>query len=281
MVDQRAQLAVCLQPEGEGQPLFMIHPPGGIVSCYQALARHLGRDRPFYGIRARGLHGGNGPTNLEDMVAEYLRAIQSIQSHGPYYLGGWSLGGVVALEVAQQILRQNQEVGFLGFLDTTVPSGPDADSSGQEYGLDLSLEELASLGPDEQLPYLWQHVQKLGLVENDAPPEVVQQVLADLKRLFHAHVKAALAYRLQPYPGRIILFRPSDPPLKAGSKPDRGWGRFAAAVDVHFVPGRHHTMVKEPHVQILAQTMRAVLTAELESSNHAGHKEHEDTSCSL
>src|SRR5262249_43710905 len=108
------------------------------------------------------------------MAAEYLRVIQSIQSQGPYHLGGWSLGGVVALEVAQQSLRQNQEVGLLGFLDTTVPSGPDADSSGQEFGLDLSLEELGNLGPAEQLPYLWQRVQKLGLVENDAPPEVVE-----------------------------------------------------------------------------------------------------------
>jgi len=207
------------------------------------------------------------------MAAEYLRVIQSIQSQGPYHLGGWSLGGVVALEVAQQILRQNQEVGLLGFLDTTVPSGPDADSSGQEFGLDLSLEELGNLGPAEQLPYLWQRVQKLGLVENDAPPEVVEQILADLKRLFHIHVKAALAYRLQPYPGRINLFRPADPPLKAGSKPDCGWGRFAAAVDVHFVPGRHHTMVKQPHVQILAQAMRRCLTTELKNSNHKEHQE--------
>jgi thioesterase domain-containing protein len=258
-------LAVCLQPHGAGAPLFMIHPPGGIVSCYQSLAQHLEFDRPFYGIRARGLHLGNGQvpyagqTNLEDMAAEYLRAIRSIQPHGPYYLGGWSLGDVVALEIAQQMLTQDQEVAFLAFLDTAIPSGPDADSSGQEYGLDVSLEELGNLGPDQQLPYLWQHVQKLGLVENGAPHEVAEQIITDLQRRFHAHVKSAIAYGLRPYAGRITLFRPAEALVKVGAKLDRGWGTLAVAVDVHFVPGQHHTMLKEPYVQTLAQRFRSCL----------------------
>ena len=193
------------------------------------------------------------------MAGAYLRAIRNVQPSGPYHLGGWSLGGVVALEIAQQFLDMGQEVGLLAFLDTTIPSGPDADSSGQEYGLDLSLEDLGKLGPDEQLPYLWQHVQKLGLVEKDTPSEVVEQILADLKRQFHVHVQLAIDHQVRPYPGRITLFRPLAAPVKVGTSPDRGWSKFAAAVDVHFVPGLHHTMVKEPHVQILAQKLQTCL----------------------
>jgi thioesterase domain-containing protein len=246
----------------------MVHPPGGVVFCYQALARHLGRDQPFYGIRARGLYGeANLPARLEDMAAEYVAAIRQVQPEGPYHLGGWSLGGVVALEMAQQLLAQGQPVGLLAFLDTTIPSGTanqdftaGEDRSGREYGLDLTLEEVGQLGADEQLPYLFEHIRKLGLIEAHAPMGVVQQFLGDLKRLFHSHLQLAHEYALRPYPGRITLFRPLEVPVDVGPTPEhRGWGRLAGAIDVYFVPGQHHTMVNEPHVQVLAERLRACL----------------------
>jgi amino acid adenylation domain-containing protein len=260
-------LLVPLQPEGSRHPCFMVHPPGGIVVCYRALAHHMGREQPFYGIRSRGLQGEqNLPTRLEDMAAEYVAAIRKVQPEGPYHLGGWSIGGVAAFEMAQQLRAQGQSVGLLAMLDTTIPSGPanrnlveEADQSGREYGLDLTLEELRQLGPDEQLPYLWQHAQKLGLVEVNAPPQLVQQILQDLKRLFHLHVQLATDYVLRPYPGRLTLFRPSESPFTVPTTQDRGWIKLAAAVDVHFVPGQHHTMVKKPHVQVLAQQLRTCL----------------------
>jgi amino acid adenylation domain-containing protein len=263
-------LLVALQPKGTKPPCFMVHPPGGIVVCYQALALRLGDDRPFYGIRARGLHGETDlPTKLEDMASEYVAAVRSVQPEGPYYLGGWSMGGVVALEMAQQLLAQGQQVALLALLDTTIPQNAanqpyaeDAEQSAREYGLDVTLEELDRLGPDEQLPYLWNHVQKLGLVDEDTPWPVVQQILDDLKRLFHAHIQLANDYAVRPYPGRITLFRPSESPVAVSTARDRNWGRLAAAVDVHFVPGHHHSMVKEPHVQVLAEQLRSCLRQE-------------------
>jgi len=260
------EILVLLQPHGSRPPFFMVHPPGGIVVCYQPLARHLGREQPFYGIRSRGLHGEQDlPTRLEDMAAEYVAGIRRVQPAGPYHLGGWSMGGIVALEMAQQILAQGQQVGLLAFLDTTIPAGPANGSyaeesirSGQEYGLDLTLDELRQLSPDEQLPYLWQHAQKLGVIEMDTPLSLVRQVLDDLKRLFHLHVQLASDYAVRPYPGRITLFRPTDAPVAVPTSPDRGWTRLAA-VDVHFVPGQHHSMVKEPHVQGLAEQLRTSL----------------------
>jgi len=68
-------------------------------------------------------------------------------------------------------------------------------------------------------------------------------------------------YVVRPYPGRITLFRPTEAPVAAAAPPDRGWGQLAAAVDVHFVPGQHHSMVKEPHVQVLARKLHACLRA--------------------
>jgi amino acid adenylation domain-containing protein len=259
-----AKLLVPLQPEGAHAPWFMVHPPGGIVVCYQALAHRLGRERPFYGIRSRGLHGDEAlPGRMEEMAAEYVAAVREIQSRGPYHLGGWSVGGLVALEMAQQLLAHGERISVLALLDTTPPAGsdcpPEADRPGREYGLELSLEELARLGPNEQLPYLWQHALRLGLVEPGVPLQVVQQVLDDLKRLFHHHLELANAYTVKHYRGRISLFRPCDAPVAVSVLRDRGWGKLAADVDVHFVPGQHHSMVKEPHVSVLARMLKASL----------------------
>ena len=112
------------------------------------------------------------PGRMEEMAAEYVAAIREIQPHGPYLLGGWSAGGLVALEMAQQLLAAGRVDPPARPARHDAPRPPathGADTSGQEYGLDLSLEELARLGPDEQLPYLWQHALKLGLIESERP----------------------------------------------------------------------------------------------------------------
>jgi thioesterase domain-containing protein len=274
-------------------PLFLVHPPGGIVSCYQALAHHLGHDQPLYGIRARGLYGEEEPpSRLETMAREYVEAIRQFQPQGPYHLGGWSLGGVVALEMAQQLKGDGQDVGVLAFLDTTIPLGPanrryteGLDESGREYGLEMTLDELGQLDADAQLPYLWQHVQKLGLIEAETPLPLVQKLLDDLKRLFHAHVRLASEYAVRPYPGRITLFRPTEFPVDVPTPEDRGWGPLAAEVEIHHVPGQHHTMIKEPYVQTLAHHLRLCLRPAESARNgdaaprHATHRDRSGSVC--
>jgi pimeloyl-ACP methyl ester carboxylesterase len=116
---------------------------------------------------------------MEDLAADYVAAVREIQPQGPYQLGGWSAGGLIALEMAQQLRDQGQQIELLALLDTTPPEDPDnvpgQHGSDREYGLDLSLQELAQLGPDEQIPYLWQHSLKLGLVEPGVPLELAEQ----------------------------------------------------------------------------------------------------------
>ena len=94
-----------------------------------------------------------------------------------------------------------------------------------EYGLDLSLEELSRLGPDEQLPYLWQHALKLGLIDSGVPMEFAHQVLDDLKRIFHHHMVLTDHYVVRPYPGRVTLFRPSDAPVRRPDVARPGLGK--------------------------------------------------------
>jgi amino acid adenylation domain-containing protein len=257
-----SDLLVALQPAGSRPPLFMVHPPGGIVVCYQPLAHHMGRERPLYGIRSRGLHGEDElPGQLEEMAEEYVSAVRAVQPKGPYLLGGWSAGGLVALEMAQQLLAQGESLGMLAFLDTAPPTAqdPSAHQAGQEYGLELSLQQLEQLGPDEQLPYLWQHALRLGLIDAGIPMQVAQGILDDLKRLFHHHMVLTDNYVAAPYPGRITLFRPIEAPVSVPTPHDRGWGPLAAEVEVHPVPGQHHSMVKEPHVESLARRLEECL----------------------
>ena len=86
---------------GGGEPPFCVHPVGGHVGCYAPLARHLGSDQPFYGLQAAGLEGDQEPGDeVEAMAARYLAAVRAVQPHGPYRLGGWSFGGLVAFAMA-------------------------------------------------------------------------------------------------------------------------------------------------------------------------------------
>ena len=116
--------AACLVPLQAGdrqrlRPLFLVHPVGGHVFFYERLARRLGGDRPVYGLRARGLEPNEEPqARLEEMAAAYLAELRAVEPAGPYLLGGSSLGGMVALEMAEQLRAAGEEVALLALLDT-------------------------------------------------------------------------------------------------------------------------------------------------------------------
>ncbi|WP_107420956.1 non-ribosomal peptide synthetase [Streptomyces sp. CB03234] len=107
-----------LRAGGSAPALFCLHPVGGVSWMYSALMRHIDSDHPIYGIQARGL---NGPAELPGSVAEmaehYAREIREVQPEGPYHLLGWSMGALIAHEVAVQLQRQGAEVGLLVNLD--------------------------------------------------------------------------------------------------------------------------------------------------------------------
>ncbi|MHC4429507.1 MAG: non-ribosomal peptide synthetase, partial [Planctomycetota bacterium] len=106
--------AVPIRSGGSGRPLFCVHPSSGTVACLAELARHLGEDRPFWGLEARGVDGVAATQDrIEDMASTYLAAVRSIQPHGPYLLAGYSFGGVIAFEMAQQLRAAGQEIALL------------------------------------------------------------------------------------------------------------------------------------------------------------------------
>jgi thioesterase domain-containing protein/acyl carrier protein len=113
---------VPIQPEGSRRPFFLVHPGSGLVYFYYQLGQLLGPDQPFYALQDPSLSGEREPYDrIEDYAQEYVEAIRALQPQGPYRLGGWSFGGQVAFEMANQLQAAGQQVDLLALLDTEAP----------------------------------------------------------------------------------------------------------------------------------------------------------------
>lgn len=243
-------------PASDRPPVFMIHPPGGIVVCYRDLADRLDGTCPLVAIRSRGLHGDEAlPESLVEMADDYARSIDARQPTGSLVLGGWSLGGVIAFAVVRQLLDRGRSVGGLILLDSSVPEQIDEASAdaGQEYGLALNLSDLGALTPDEQLPFLYRHAERLGVLDQQAPQAVIEKTIAELQQLFAHHVRLSQDLTLQKIDVPTLLLRPRDVPGTPDPRPDRGWGRWTGPITVHSVAGHHHSMVQPPGVSEIAE----------------------------
>jgi amino acid adenylation domain-containing protein len=259
--------------DGNKRPLFFVHPVGGSVLCYADLSRHLEPDQPFYGLQALGLAEEQQPhTRVEVMARHYLDLIQTVQVEGPYLLGGWSIGGVIALEMAQQLQAQGQSVALLALLDSHAPQDdrerkPDDVELLASFALDLGLplhdlkldhERLKALGADERLAWVLEQVHKARLLPEDIG-------LAQTRRIFQVfkhNVRAVRQYEPRPYPGAVALFKAREWRYENEVAADLGWSALVdGGVNVHEVPGNHYTLVREPNVASLAEQLGHYLFA--------------------
>ncbi|NMG20605.1 SDR family NAD(P)-dependent oxidoreductase, partial [Brasilonema bromeliae] len=284
--EQPFSCLVPIQPKGNRSPFFCVHPVGGNVLCYADLARHLGDEQPFYGLQSVGLNGEQEPmTCVEDMATHYIKAIQTIQPTGPYYIGGWSLGGAIAFEIAQQLSVSGQEVALLALLDSYTPKVIDqvseqrkrilsqkssvrvlddatlasyyfAQDLGSLLGKELvvSLAQLQELELDAQLTYILEQA-KTAIV---LPPELELAQIRRLFQVFQANIQARLRYRPQPYTGSIVLFCASVQPEEMTADSSGGWDTLAiGGLEKHLIYGGHYQLVKSPK---LAEKLNQYIT---------------------
>jgi thioesterase domain-containing protein/acyl carrier protein len=260
---------VALQPGGSKLPLFLVHPAGGHVFPYLHLARLLGSDQPCYGLQAKGLEDGQDPhTLIEDMAATYLQAVRSVQPTGPYLLGGWSMGGVVAFEMAQQLHGQGQNVALLAIFDGRIPT-PDAIFPEQDldaislveryFGISFGpIESLTDLPEDDQLAVILEQAKSSGLVPAELDAAQARRFIAQLR----SDLRATQNYQLHVYGGRITFFKASETLENTSGDPTMGWSDWArGGVEVHIVPGNHANLIYEPHVEVLARKLTECLNA--------------------
>ncbi len=276
---------VPIQPLGARPPLFCIHALGGEVLYYYRLARELGTDQPVYGLQARPLEGwAEAPwVTIEEMAAEYLDAVRSLQPAGPYLLAGHSFGGIVAFEMARQLIGAGEEVALLAILDEGVPRGDEAakvdtaavivdlvryHTRGQEPAPALHADELRGLPLEAQLA---RGLEVLESMDAELGPGFDIPMLRDLVLGWSSRETAAEHYRVSTYPGKITLLRASsvDPVALRGVTPQRrkiledptlGWDTVAeGGVEVHTVPGNHQTILEAPHVATLAKVLGTLI----------------------
>ena len=251
-------------------PLFFAHPIGGGVACYTTLVRNLNSDRPFYGLRAVGMDDGQTPyTDIPSMAAGYVDAIKTIRPEGPYYLGGWSMGGVIAYEIAQQLSQQSSNnVATVIMVDSPAPvckDNPDplmtqlfvfARSLGipqLQASMLTNSEQFQTLGLTAQLDRVLHQGIGLKLLPKSFEPERIA-ALFEVFRSNNVALKQYVADRdITAAP--MLYVRADDSRTAITSDQDeQGWHRLAGdVVKFTYAPGDHYSMVLRPHASVLAQ----------------------------
>ncbi|WP_223635810.1 non-ribosomal peptide synthetase [Corallococcus sp. EGB] len=242
------------------RPFFCVHAVGGSVVPYAELARALGPAQPFYGLQASGLDGESPPCeSIEEMAALYVRAVREVQPHGPYLLGGWSLGGAVAWEMAHQLRREGEPVALLALLDSSASlhfGNPDDLNAKARLSANFLEDLLRASGqplpPSEGLSSSrWKEV----LEEASRPLFAAEQSLHHLRHAFEVHLNAGWVYEPPPASGPFTSFEAE------GSRWDHGWAAYAppGGLDAHTVPGDHYSFLKPPHLQVLAAKLREAI----------------------
>jgi amino acid adenylation domain-containing protein len=257
---------VAIQPRGTRPPLFLVHPIGGIALCYRELSKHLGEDQPLFALQAVGLDGEGTPDeSVEAMAARYVEAVRTVKPEGPYRLGGWSLGGVIAYEMAAQLRERGDATEFLALIDSYVPNAGWGTSRLDDAELLAAfvLDLTRSLGAEVRIPveplrgldeaHAWDAVLRQLRPYQPMFPHVRPEHLRPLWRVFRANSSAMRSYVPKAATAPVTLVR-------AGNylDPTLGWGSLAIeGLATQVVPAEHHTILRGDAARLVADLLRA------------------------
>ncbi|MBA4149812.1 MAG: amino acid adenylation domain-containing protein [Verrucomicrobia bacterium] len=262
---------VPLQPLGSKPPLYLIHTTPGDVLGYGNLIYHL-HDQPCYGLQSLGMDREElAHTTIPGMAAYYVKLIRENQPHGPYYLGGWCYGGIIAVEMAQQLLVAGERVGPLILVETPAP----APSLKHPFYFLRRISCALNMTPGQWKNYLQakiryyrgirqeqeQRYKRVEAQDNRSPDEIEKhnRFLAKLEHLYHVNMTALKGYRSSVYPGKIVLLNAAEQDPAVIHDPLYGWPGLARDIQAHIIPGDHDTILMEPHVRELAQKLAQCL----------------------
>jgi amino acid adenylation domain-containing protein len=260
---------VAIQPQGSKPPFFCVHAAGGNVLEFVDLAHHLGTEQPFYGLQSQGLDKTQPlHTSINEMARHYLKEMREVQPAGPYFIGGRSLGGTIAFEMACQLRAQGEEVGLLALLDTypagytkLLPAKAHSETTNGRGGSRLerhfaNLRRLtvadkvlyvidkARYAPHKMKSFVWRRIYRLFRDLNLELPPLLRDVM-------EFNSMAGREYVPQVYDGKVTLFWASGD-LRAYEVVN-GWDVLAVGgTEILEIPGTHLDIIKEPHVAELA-----------------------------
>jgi thioesterase domain-containing protein/acyl carrier protein len=267
---------VCIQPSGSRPPFFCIHPHGGNVLTYRELSRQLGSDQPFYGLQSRGLNGGEEPlTRIEDMAFLYVSEMRRAQPHGPYFLGGYCMGGAVAYEMAAQLQEAGEEVALLALFDAIEfsefprPSWFELGLYNTQRAL-FHIANLLKLSAVDRSKFVSEKMSGLrvrvsvwlagvrGKFKKDFASSADLSEAQILSRIWKANLEANHKYVARPYAGTVIDIRPQTQ-YRIFNRPQVKWDRRARSQKIIVLPVNPPAMMSDPFVKHLAQALRQCL----------------------
>jgi thioesterase domain-containing protein/acyl carrier protein len=243
--------------DGSEAPLFLVHPIEGSVYFCTELARVLGPRHALHALQAHGLEAGQAPcAEMARMAVAYLEAIRRVQPQGPYRLGGYSMGGTVAIEIARRLRAAGEQVAFLGLFDA-YPATCGAPRDRAElvaglwgHALGFAADDIAGLDEDSCAAFvLARGIAAGALPEGYGREDALRQV-----RVLEANLRAYVEHAPGPYSGEAVLFAASG---NAAPVSARDWENVVqGGVTVELVSGDHFGMLQPPHVAVLARALR-------------------------
>ncbi|SFO88816.1 phthiocerol/phenolphthiocerol synthesis type-I polyketide synthase D [Amycolatopsis arida] len=264
-----------LRAEGGRAPLFFCHPGGGDTAVYRQLVQLLDPEVPAYGFDRL-----DGVADVEDRVRRYLPELRAIQPAGPYRIAGWSFGGFLAFELAQQLRGAGERVELLALIDPILPLPNETGLSEVElterrfarfaefletsYGrrVRLPYERLARLGDEDQVQLLIETMLAEGLVNTEVSDAILRH-----QRTSFLDARSLERYRPEPYPGRVVFFSAAEQ-VPGGLRdqrfdrtdPARGWDAYCPDLEVITVPGHHLSLLDPPTVDHIGKHLHNLLT---------------------
>jgi len=269
-----------LRAEGTRPPLVLLPALGGDIRCYAAVVQELGDDQPVYAFRPRGADQNLPPhQSMDEMIADYVAALRAMQPVGPYYLGGWSTGGIYAFALAEALERSGDEVALVALFDTPLPSICDkvdldddakflcdlVNFANRFSGTDVrfNYEEVSALLPEVRFETILAEACRQGTIPADAPESFIRRLVG----VGEANVAVIQGYSPRPIDAPVHLFVPS---IKGGlaevsgrelpDVEDNGWSEHVGqSVELHELSGDHFTMMLDDAAKALVRQLTALI----------------------
>ena len=262
-----------MQPFGIQRPIFCIHPAGGNIIFYKDFAKNLGNNQPFYAFRAMGIEEGELPlADLHKIAAQYISQILNKHNNEEYILMGWSLGAVIAYEMAQQLKTHNRTVSKLILIDPANPKENKLTSHTYENFifdagkmLDIidssySIKEIQSLELEEQINAVARLMQQQSIDFSSGEIDNIKKYLTRLANVYKNNINALHNYQPIKYTEGIHLFYASSPKLVSEQQVSlEEWKNLCPNLNLVQVEGNHYSILEEPFVKALVAKVQQII----------------------
>ncbi|WP_084520436.1 non-ribosomal peptide synthetase [Nocardia mexicana] len=263
MADTAFRTVLPIRAHGAQAPLFCVHSVSGVSWSYAGLVTHLEPERPVYGLQMPHLTDGTGPSTVPELAARYIEELRRVQPEGPYHLLGWSLGGLIAYEMAVQLTAAGETVALLALLDSRVLAGepePPEPSTG---------ELLGALLDDDELRETEVTAEEAARLLRERPGPFAALTPGHIERLYAAYLAGSrMGSRYQPprYEGPLLYFTAA-----ADSGPNPGaaqWSRLVGGeLREHPVDCTHGAMTGPEALADIGTVLREQLGARTDAES--------------